>query len=64
MNPTIRIAVVDLSGDITGTVSDLGEDMDPSAYNGDVLVTTSTVDTETGTFILAFLPQGLSLIHI
>ena len=58
MNPTIRIAEVVLSGGITGTVSDPQEGMSASAYSGDELVTTSTVDAETGTFTLAFLPQG------
>jgi len=58
MNPTIRIAEVVLSGGITGTVSEPEEGMSASAYYGDELVTTSTVDAETGMFTLAFLPQG------
>lgn len=58
MNPTIRIAEAIQSGAITGTVTNPGDGATAAAYVGDELVTTSVVDTATGAFTLAFLPQG------
>ncbi len=58
LKPTIRVALVALTGSISGTVTNAGSMPVAYAISGSDTVTSTTVDSQSGAFKLAYLSAG------